>query len=141
MRRGVVGTSAHKKIMKLIIETNLNADQSHMEHACTAMHSQRLQTLDADFGRKRSREERQERRTRLSEARDPANRPSQKSGREHAACVIHDDRVDGAQEESDEGDGDGAADEGGHEPDDEFESVDIFVSKLAKDGRNGQVTR
>ena len=55
--------------------------------------------------------------------------------------MVHDDRIDGAQEESDEGDGDRATDEGGHEPDDEFKSVDNVVSGLAQDGRNGQVTR
>ena len=55
--------------------------------------------------------------------------------------MVHDDRVDGAQEESDEGDGDGTADKGGHEPDDEFEPIDVFLSGLAQDGRNGQVTR
>ena len=69
------------------------------------------------------------------------DRQEGESGREDAACMVHNDRVDGAQEESDEGDGDGAADEGGHEPDDEFESVDVFVSELMRDGRNGQVTR
>lgn len=35
--------------------------------------------------------------------------------------MVHDDRVDRAEEEADKGDRDGTADERGHEPDDELE--------------------
>ena len=85
-------------------------------------HSQRLQTLDPDPARERAGHERQERRARLAKPCDPADGASEQPRREHAPRMVHDDRVDGPEEDADEGDGERAADERGHEPYHELEA-------------------
>ena len=83
--------------------------------------SQRQQALDARLRSDRARDEREHRRARGAEARHPPDGARYELGRQDAARVVHDDREDGPEEEPDERDGDGAAEEGGHEPEDERE--------------------
>ena len=85
-------------------------------------HSQRLQTLNPDSACECTGHEGQEGGAGLAKPCDPANGAGEQPGREHAPRVVHDDRVDGPEEDADEGHGDAAADEGGDEPDDEFEA-------------------
>ena len=85
------------------------------------MDSQRLQTLDADLACERAGEELQERGPGLAEASDPANGACEEPRWEDATGVIHHDRIDGPEEHADEGDGDGASDEGRDKPYDELE--------------------
>ena len=86
-----------------------------------ADHSQRLQTIDARPRRKRPSDEREHRRPGRAKARHPADGPGDELLREDATGMVHDNGVDGTEEEADEGDGDGAADQRRHEPDNELE--------------------
>lgn len=88
------------------------------------VHSQRLETLDTNTRREGARNEGEQRRARLAEAGDPSDAASEDPRREDARGVVHDDKVDGSDEDADEGDGDATADEGGDDsPDYEFEST------------------
>ena len=125
------GTSAHKTTIKLIIETSLrtNTNSSVSDPLILKRprrereHAQRLQTADACLGRERARHEREDGGAGLAEARDPADGAGEQPRREDARGVIHDERVDRPEEDADEGDRKGTADERGHEPDDELQSM------------------
>ncbi len=97
-RRGVLGTRAHTPTIKPIIETTLSPRICQLPSLVTQLeteHSQRLQHLDANFGRERDRDEREERRPRLSEARDPADAPREEPWGEDVSRVVHHERVHG----------------------------------------------
>lgn len=72
--------------------------------------------------RKGSRKEGKEGGSSKSEAADPADGACEQPGRDEARRLVHEDGVDRSEDESDERDGNGAANEGGDEPDDEFEA-------------------
>ncbi len=65
--------------------------------------------------------------SRESEAADPANGACEQPGWDEPRGLVHEDRVDWSKDEADERDGQRAADEGGDEPDDEFEAMILFI--------------
>ena len=65
-------------------------------------YAQRLQPLNARLRRDRARDEREDGGARLSKARHPPDGPGQEARWEDAAGVVHDDGVDGPEDDADE---------------------------------------
>ena len=85
-------------------------------------YAQRLEPLDARLRRDGARDEREDGGARLPKARHPPDGPGEEARGEDAAGVVHDDGVDGPEDDADEGDCDSAADERGDEPHHELEA-------------------
>ena len=93
----------------------------------TKHNSQWLQTPNPKPRRQHARDKRQHRRPRLPNPADPPEAAGEEPRRERLARLGDHDGVHGAEEEADDGDGDGVLDEGGDLPDGDFEAEELGV--------------
>ncbi len=90
-------------------------------------YAQWLQTLDTRLGRERTRHEWEDCRPSLTKAGNPPDSAGEEPRGKNAAGVVHDERIDRPEENSDERDRDRAAEERRHEPDDQLQTAHMHV--------------